>query len=85
MLWTFEFREEIQNLAKENEQLEDSLKDANTNYITEKKNKGKVDRILYDAGEAIKLMLKVYMFNILKASLCIQRSESYLKKYQYHT
>ncbi|XP_048774461.2 cilia- and flagella-associated protein 157-like [Ostrea edulis] len=51
-------REEIQNLAKENEQLEDSLKDANTNYITEKKNKGKVDRILYDAGEAIKLMLK---------------------------
>jgi hypothetical protein len=48
--------------------LEDSLKDTSTNYITEKRNKEKVDKILYDAGESIKLMLKVYMFNILKES-----------------
>ncbi|XP_061169615.1 cilia- and flagella-associated protein 157-like [Saccostrea echinata] len=51
-------REEIQNLAKENEQLEEDLKEATVKYSSEKRNKEKVDKILFDAAEAIKLMLK---------------------------
>lgn len=55
----FLYREEIQSLAKENEQLQEDLKEAKTKYRAEKRNKEKVDRILYDAAEAIKMMLQV--------------------------
>lgn len=51
-------REEIQSLAKENEQLQEDLKETKTKFRAEKRNKEKVDRILYDAAEAIKMMLQ---------------------------
>lgn len=59
LIFFFQYREEIQSLAKENEQLQEDLKEAKTKFRAEKRNKEKVDRILYDAAEAIKMMLQV--------------------------
>ncbi|KAK3087928.1 hypothetical protein FSP39_012548 [Pinctada imbricata] len=51
-------REEIQNLAKENEQLDEDLKQNKSDLKTERSNKRKVDKILADAAEALKIALR---------------------------
>ena len=58
------YREEIQNLAKDNENMEEDLKQTKSQLDTEKKNKRKVDKILADASEALKIALRVSVIEI---------------------
>lgn len=59
--YCFVFREDIQKLAKENDTYEDDVKDLKEKHRLEKRNKEKLDRVLYDAACSLRLALGVKM------------------------
>ena len=72
------FRDEIQQLARENELLEADLTQIKTELLAEKKNKRKLEKVLADCAAALKVALTVSNRRMPSLVIRISRADTTL-------